>query len=258
MKLKTKPSKSREPEKKKKNPMMREPEKKEKSPTASDEDGDDWLIQGRDEIDKATKHQEVLAKRNRRPPEVWIPAEESRVLRFLTSEPVAIFRYSLRGPGGKWISVTQPSRGETDLMQRAGLLASLRFIYPVIDVDGYEDKKTKKKLTKLPRYFVASGKAEKSLEKIREKKGSLTKYPIEVCRSGESTATTYSFLLDDPSPMPPEFTAAKKVLEKELRDYYKPPTEEEQRAILSGVSLSGDDDEDSSKSRSSSKRRESY
>ena len=275
MKLKTKVKKRASededeiPKKKKANPLMRSGKKpKHEEVEEDDEDSEDedasesqdtdWLIQGRDDVAKAAQKQEMISKSSRRAPEVWVKADESRKLRFLSSDPVAVFRYSvpvLKAGRRTWISITQPSKGKPDLMKKMGLSPSLRYIYPVIDLDGFTDPQTKKLKKNLPRYFVASGKAQMSLEKMREKKGSLTKFDIDVCRTGESTATLYSFIPDESSPMTEKQKQERKQLLKELPTYYRPPNLDEQKIMLSNATT---DDEEEAPRRSRSGSTERY
>lgn len=195
----------------------------------------DWMLKSREDMNRAVRKQEADSKRSRRPPNIYLGEDESKMIRFLSSDPIAaIWRYSLK-VNGKWMQVTMPAPGETDRMKRAGLKPGLKFVYGVIDKTGYVDKTTKKKMKNLPRYLEASPKTEKQLEKIRQKRGGLSQCDMEYCRSGSSTDTQYNFILEDKTPLEPAFKAQLATLEKEFAQYYAPPTEEEQLALISGI-----------------------
>lgn len=197
--------------------------------------GPSWAIKGREEIQRAQRRSEVEAKSGRRPPELWVRPEESAMIRFLSNDPIAaIFRYRLQ-VNGKWIAATAPAPGEPDLMKRAGLRPQLVHVYPVIDMTGYIDKQTKKKMKNNPRYLSVPGRVEKQIDRFRAKRGDITKFPAEYCRAGEGTDTTYSFLWEERAKMPEEFILAGRKLVKEFDQYYAPPSEEQQRIMLAGV-----------------------
>lgn len=231
--------------KKKKKIRNREDDEPRNKHTDSESDGaPSWAIQGREEIHRAQKRSEAEAKSGRRPPELWVLSDDSTIMRFLRNEPIAaIFRYRLQ-VNGKWTAVTAPGPGEPDRMKRAGLRPQLVHVYPAIDVNGYVDKKTKKRMKNLPRYLAVPGRVEKTISRIREKVGDLTKYPFEYCRMGSGTDTVYTFLREDKAPMPAEFIEAGKKLRKEFAQYYAPPTEEQQRILLSGVTQEEDETDD--------------
>lgn len=212
------------------------------------ESADDFLAQGADQLKRMRKEQEAINQAGRRAPEVFITEDGKSVrLRFLSSEPSAIFRYTLNlgnGPRGRkrFGAFTKPAKGQVDLFARAGNKATLRYIYPVIDLDGYVDKETRKRMKNLPRYLLIPTKVQAQLETIRAKRGSLTKMDIEMTRSGTGTQTTYSFYAEAPSDPPKGFKEAREKLVKEMREYYKPPTEEAQRTILGSVTVEDDED----------------
>jgi hypothetical protein len=205
--------------------------------------GEDWMIQGREGIKAAEKRQQKIQKARRRAPEVYLKDGETKLFRFRTSEPVGIFRYRARV--GKYHQYfTQPAHGDRDLFAESGLEASLAFCYEVFDRTGYVDKKTGKRIKNIPRFFWCSGRTQKAIEKINQKKGGLVKFDIEVSREGADKSTTYTFYPEDNSALSGEMLKAPRLMD-EFADYYAPKDEEAQRLILSGV-LPEDDDEDES------------
>lgn len=229
-----------------KRPRVEEPDETDNED--GDSDADSFLAQGAEQLKKMRKEQDALNQSSRRPPEVFIVGDGGTVnLRFLRSEPAAIFRYTLplgidpRTKRPRFGSFSRPAKGHTDLFQRAGHKPTMRYIYPVIDIEGYVDKETKKRMRNLPRYLVVPQKVYAQLEVIRQKRGNLTSMNIEMTRSGTGTQTTYSFYADSPSDPPKGHKEAREKLVKEMPDYYRPPDEAAQRNILGNVS---DEDED--------------
>lgn len=245
MKIKTrKKSKSLyddEPKKTKKRPRE-DDEEESSSSSSSNSDADDWLTTNRaDQIKQMRRHEAQQKKNSDRPPELWIKDGEARSIRFLSNEPIgSLWRYTIKS-GNSFQKVTAPRLGEKDLFKARAMKPQLLFLYPVIDRTGYRDKKGKK-IANVPRYLVATSRVEKSINKIREKKGDLTRLDIEYSRQGESTDTTYSFFVEGKlSKIKSSEKKEAKILRKKARNYYAPPTIQEQRAIVGDISEDDDD-----------------
>jgi len=224
--------------------------KKKKKERSSDRDdrsssrmgGTDWMITGRENLKKEQQTSEALSKSGNRPPEMWIPDGESRIVRFRSSEPIGIYQYSIR-VGKNWRSVTRPAPGTKDLFKLAAMTPQLKYVYEVIDVKGYKDKKTGKRMKNQPRFFKANGRFEKMIEKMREKYGGLTKRNFEISRTGQSKDTTYMIIAEDKEPMTEEMKKAPKLM-PDFAKYYAPPTLAEQKVLLAGVVDEEDEDEE--------------
>lgn len=188
-----------------------------------------WMTKGTEKI--ATQVENVkLTSQRKFAPEIMIRDGESKLIRFRANDPIgSLYRYSLK-INGKWTQVTAPEEGKTDPMREAGLRPSLKVIWEVIDINGYVDKKGQKQ-EMLPRFLVANVRLHEQLETIRKKKGDLTKFDIEISRSGSGTQTTYTLL--------PEFPAPLKGIEKvksirgDVPLYYAPLSLGEMEALTS-------------------------
>lgn len=202
--------------------------------------GSDWMIVGKDDLKKEQRTSEALAKSSRRPPEIWIPDGDSRMVRFRSSEPVGIYQYQVK-VGKNWTSVTRPAPGDKDLFKLAGLVPQLKYVYEVIDINGYTDRKTGKRLKNLPRFFKANGRFEKMIEKMRDKYGGLTKRNFEISRTGQSKDTTYMIIAEDKEPMTDAMKKAPQLM-PDFKKYYAPPTVEEQKILLAGLTIDEEDD----------------
>jgi hypothetical protein len=209
-----------------------------------DSDDDSWMIRDKDEQKKVKRTHEAEMRRNSdRPPELWIKDGESRMIQFLSNEPVAmLFRYTVPQGGNRFEKITAPGPGKKDLMKRGGLRASLLAYYPVVDKTGYVDRNGKR-FKNVLRLLVATGKQEKQIEKMREKKGDLTRIEIDYSRSGTSTDTTYTFFPEGKIKPHPETNKHLKLVKQKFKGWYRPPTLEEQRVLLNGASKADNDDD---------------
>lgn len=246
MKLKIKKKKNRE-----KSLYEDAPEKSKKSRDRDDEDdapvlkksSNSWMIRDRGEQKAAAKKQQAMSRSGGRPNELWIRDGESRIIQFLSNDPIAaIYRYNVKN-GKNFSRVTQPGPGEKDLMKAAGLRAGLIFYYPVRDKTGYVDK-NKKRHRNIDCFLAAGIRVESQIEKIREKVGDITKVELDFSRSGAGTDTTYNFFMENRVKAIPEGSTVTKKMTKEFEKSYAPPNVEEQRALLHGISDKEDDDED--------------
>lgn len=227
-----------------------EPKSKKKSRKDEDDeeeadDDDDWMIQGREAQRKELKRHESEVRRNSdRAPELWIRNGEARKVQFLSTEPLAMcHRYTIPVGGKRFEKVTAPRLGKKDLMLKAGLRSSLVSIYPVVDKTGYTDKKGKR-IKNRPCLLVATGRTEKKVEKMREKKGDITRLEVEYSRTGDGTDTEYQFFIEGNTKPYGDAPKMLKDLKNGFKRWYKPPTEEEQRVLLNGAVKQGEEDDD--------------
>jgi hypothetical protein len=159
-----------------------------------------WMTKGSENIASQVETIKIDAQR-KFAPEVIIKEGESKRLRFRANDPIgSVRRYTVK-VNGRWTSVTQPPEGEPDPFRENNLRSSLKVIWEVVDIDGYKDK-TGKQHKMVPRFLVANVRLHEQLEVIRKKRGDLTKYTIEVSRTGSGTQTTYTLLPEAPSPFP--------------------------------------------------------
>lgn len=210
----------------------------------SEDDDDSWMITDREKQRKESRRHEAEMRRNSdRPPELWIRDGEARMVQFMSDEPIAmIYRYTVP-QGGRFEKVTAPALGNKDLMKRGGLRASLLAYYLVKDLTGYRDRKGKQHKN-VPRLLVAAGRVQKQIEKIKEKKGDITRLEIEYSRTGSSTDTTYAFFVEGKRKPDPEAPKLLKEFRKKFRSWYRPPTVEEQRILLNGATKADEEDDD--------------
>lgn len=188
-----------------------------------------WMTKGSAEI-SAQVETIKLSSQRRFAPEVMIKDGESKRVRFRANEPIgSVYRYSLK-VGGRWNQVTAPEEGTTDPLREAGLRASLKVIWEVIDIDGYVDKKGQTQAM-LARFLVANVRLHEQLEVIRAKRGDLTKYDVEISRSGKGAQTTYTLLPEAPSPL--KGVEKVKSIRADVAQYYSPVSQQEMELLVS-------------------------
>ena len=189
-----------------------------------------WMMTSTDAQNQAIAVQQLRSGHNR-PPEFWLKDGEERPVRFRSSQPIAmLWRYSLR-VNGNWASYTAPAEGEEDLFRdELGLRPALKAIYELIDIKGYTDKKGKK-FKNVPRFYATNTRTHQQLQKFNAKRGPITKYDIEISRTGTGTQTLYSMMPGEISPMSYEAKTAPS-LAADFAKYYAPLTEAEQRALI--------------------------
>jgi hypothetical protein len=200
---------------------------------SSDDDKPSWMITSREAREEANEQAKSMSMRV---PELWIADGDERMLRFRDEDAIAsLWRYTVNLGGGKFMQFTAPAEGEVDLFRdQLGLSPQLRTIYEVIDRTGYVDKKTGKTKKNIPRFLNANGKQTRSLETIHRKRGPLCNYDITCNREGSGQQTTYTYMHENPSPMPKEFKILPR-LKDDFEKYYAPPTEAQQRALVSRI-----------------------
>lgn len=170
-------------------------------------------------------------------PEMWLKDGESKLVRFRHHAGEAgciasFWTYSFMTKDKRYHKVTQPEEGEPDLFADEGLRPSLCFLYEVIDINGFKDR-NQKKIRNAPRFLRANNKMHEQLKRIAMKKGGrLDEQDIEITRFGSKAATTYMFEPQDKEPMSFDMKKAEKLSPK-VPDLFKPPTESEQRSLLS-------------------------
>lgn len=197
---------------------------------ASADDGKEpsWLITRHSEQKLAAKRATMFS--DNRAPEIWFMDGDEKILRFRHADCIGVlFAYNLK-IGKRFVSATKPADNETDLFADEGYKAQFRAIYEVIDKTGYVSKDGKK-VKNVARFYVVGHRQHAMIQKIKEKRGDLNKYDIEVSRTGSGKQTSYSYLPSDPEPMPLEF---KKIpfLEKEMNKYYAPLDESRQKTLI--------------------------
>lgn len=192
-----------------------------------------WMMTSQADKRAALKEQELNS--GRRPPELWVMEDEDKLVRFRQPEELCcLYVYKVPRGGTRFDTYTAPERGEVDLFEEAGLKRTFQAVYEVIDIKGYTEKKTGKKKRNVARFYRVGARGYQQLQKLLNKRGPLCDYNIEISRSGTGTNTTYAYIPQEHSPMTPEMKAAEKLSAK-LADYYRPPTEEEQRVILKNM-----------------------
>lgn len=203
--------------------------------------GGGWMMTGADQQKEALSRQRLLSDA-KRPPEMWVKEGEDKLVRFVNEGPIAcLYVYSVR-IDGRWKSITCPEEGQIDLFKsELGLRPSFKAIYEVVDIHGYVDKEQKKHKN-VRRFYVGSSRVYEALEKLREKKGPLNRYNVEISRTGTGTQTSYTFLPDSPTPMTSEMKAGEALAPK-FASYYAPPTAAEQRVLVRAIASAPQADE---------------
>lgn len=167
-----------------------------------------------------------------RPPEFWVKDGERRGVLFVDEDAVACFQmYRVPVGNNKYDSFVQPPEGEPDLFANVlDLRPQRQFLFRVIDLDGYTDKKGKQ-VKNVPRFYrVGARQYEQLMLTVSETGIKLNKQIIRVCRTGGGTNTVYTFI-----PRPGGHTnETRKVLEKfpKWQEHYRPLSQAEQRRIV--------------------------
>jgi hypothetical protein len=201
-----------------------------------------WMKTDPDEV-KELEEAQKTAMFSSRPPEFFLSEDETRNIRFTSETYVACaFQYSIPVPGKKyWRKVTQPDEGDKDLLAEAGKSASLRAIYEIIDVTGYKDKKTSKRIKNIRRFWNMSMKQHEAIQKMREKKGTLLDREWSVTKVGSGKQSTMMIMPEERSSMTSEQKETKS-LKKDFQRYYAPPDFKTQKLLLRGLDKSHDEE----------------
>lgn len=198
------------------------------SATGANVGGTGWMTKGVDNIRAQAETIKLNASR-KFAPEIRVPQGESKRIRFRSNDPIgSLMRYSVK-IGGRWTQVTKPEQGKPDPFRDAGMRPSMRVLYEVIDIDGYVDKNGKEQKM-LARFLMANVRLHETIEMIRKKKGDLTKYNIEISRSGTGTSTVYTMLPDAPAALP----GADRIpsIASQAKDFYAPISESEMESMV--------------------------
>jgi hypothetical protein len=182
-----------------------------------------------------------------RAPEFWVRDGESRLIRFLDEDAVVSFLCYKMKLNGRWVRYTKPVDGKPDLFaSKLGLRPGRVFVYRIIDIQGYVNKRGKK-ITNQGKFLVASNKMYEQTRLVaRESELDLNEQNIKMSRSGSGPDTTHVFILKPVSPLTPEMKKAAASFPK-WKDYFKPPTTSEQKSIIASYAPGGDDDDDEGK-----------
>lgn len=192
-----------------------------------------WLTRGK----KVAAFVESIKQGSQRvrKPEFYVKTDESKRIRFRTSEPLACFQVYAFRSGGMWQSYTAPGDDQRDLFRENGLRPMFKAAYEIIDLDGYVPKKGKnagKAVKNVPSFFVVGMRLYEQIAMLQKKYGDLTDRTFTVSRTGSGQQTVYTILPDDPEEMP----ALDKIpsIADKLSTYYAPPSLAEQKRIMAG------------------------
>jgi len=188
-----------------------------------------WKSVGTDEIDQRVRQQKALTRP--RPPEFWLPDGATARLRFRTSQPIASINEYTVGSGRNFRKYTAPPLGTPDAFAERGLRAKISIVWEVVDLLGYVDKKTGKRLKNIPRFWAMSNRVYETIKQLVKRQGAISTYDVEVTRSGTGVNTTYSLFADKPSPPSLECKKAKS-LAGDFDKYYAPMRYDDQLAVL--------------------------
>ena len=200
----------------------------------------DWLTQGTSNI--RSQLAVLQMKHNAsRAPEFYLRSGESKRLRFRSSSPLAMWTAYRLQIDGFWKYFTAPAPGERDLFREQGLRPVSRVCFEVIDLDGFtytKGDRAGKSVKNVPCFFVMSTKLYEQLMVIAQKRGDLSKFDLEVSKSGKGKNTVYTFLPDPQSPF--NFSSIPSIA-SDLPKYYAPPQVAEQRQLLNSHTPADED-----------------
>lgn len=182
-----------------------------------------------------------------RAPEFWVSNGESRLVRFLDHDATVSFKVYRLKVNGRWQKYVQPKPGKQNYFESAlGLRPQQQFVFRVIDIEGYTNKRTGKKLSNLPRFYVVGARVYEQIRmlcKENSDSGPLNSYNIRVGRSGEGTETTYTFIPKSPTPLDPMMKKAIGTF-PHWTEFYKPTSESQQQTVMAQVGNAPAEDED--------------
>ena len=198
-----------------------------------------WFVAGGSALAQAEKESSAL-NRQGRAPEFWLRPGEQRIIRIRHKKALGgLYRYTIP-VRGKFRSYTAPPEGEIDLFRsQLGKGPTLRAVYELIDRTGFKDRDGKHRKD-FPCFWLATGPVRATLEAIEETVGDLSKQDLVVRRTGSGRNTTYTVLPKPPSPMPDSLRRMP-MLSADLEQYFSPPDEATQRAILANIGLDEDE-----------------
>jgi hypothetical protein len=195
-----------------------------------------WMKQGFQAANKEMANNK--AKQGSFTPDFWLKDGEEAVVRFISSEPLCMYQHRVQ-VAGKWR--THTCLGDNCPLCEGGNKKQFVGVFSVIDrrKEEWNDKVTGKKVVRqnTVKMWRAGTRVMASLERLTAKRGSLTGYDINVSRSGESTATVYTLIPDDPSALSATDKALKPL---DLVALLAPKSRQE---LLAGVNAGKTDDE---------------
>lgn len=164
-----------------------------------------------------------------RAPEFFLKEGGTARVYFRQSSPIAgFYAYNVQGTGGRWNKLIV-NRDNDVLAEHMDRGASLYFVWELIDLTGYIDKK-QKAVKDIPRFFVVSGKVNDQLSGmaaslIADGEKPLHKRPCKVIKTGSGKDSTYSFIPLESKPLTDEQLRIPRL---KPEDYYKALSRKEQ------------------------------
>jgi len=123
---------------------------------------------------------------------LWIPADEARVVHFLTTEPITYYQHVVRGSNGKWDQhiCTQDDCPYCKQGERKSFVGAF-----LVLVRGFTNN-SGKEVPPQVRIYTPTMRVLSQLEKFPEEAEveSLDTSDIRISRIGSGTSTTYSFM----------------------------------------------------------------
>jgi len=159
------------------------------------------------------------------------------VIAFLHEEPITYYVHRVK-VNGKWKMVTCKGEANGCLHCAAGLKASFRAAWNVIDRRTYTDRNGKKHRNTVKVYSVGTL-AFPKIDKIAQKYG-LLNVDVEITRHGKGTKTEYSYL---PEGGRRKLSQKERLVEQyDLATVLAPPSDDEARAMLNMSRVDDGDD----------------
>lgn len=209
-----------------------------------------WFNTGYDAVQEYSKELEEKQSNSGKQPFVLslvLKDGESRIVKFITKEPVTFREHYLPNAKGKKFYTCldgmideHGNRMECPFCS-AGNKPSFRGAYLVLDrtEDKWESNGEVKKAKNQIKLFKQGIKVLKVLDKMSSKRD-ITEWDIEITRTGSGTDTQYNFIPDDRTEMTKEeeekienFKDGKTLLDR-IADEIEPLTEEDATAVLMG------------------------
>ena len=192
------------------------------------------IITGASAIQAAKEQAEAESSR-RRAPEVFLTSKHPKtVVRFIGKQPIAAFWAVVGRLAGKFETFIVDPENEiltSALGTRVGK-KQLRLVWPVYDVNGYQDKQGTQHVW-VRRFLVTGQKLSRQIEEVRdqlaEDGSSILKRNLRISRTGADKTVTYTVMPLDPTPIPPAAAASEPI---DPSEFYAPLTLDEQHAIV--------------------------
>lgn len=187
------------------------------------------------------------ATENVRLPEFWVGPNDRRHVFFMDKDAVVAFRaYNLK-IGGRYQLVVAPPDGEPDLIAEAfpNLRPSSRFLFRVVDIDGYTPKSGPnkgKRVRNVPKFYIVGS---RQYEAIKLQAVEVPRTPLNACavlivRAGAGQSSVTSYFKKPEMKKTPEIIRA---IENcpDWKKLLHPPSEAEQRRLIRNRSAEEDD-----------------